>query len=76
MDWTRSMNPGWLFGALLWSSIGIGLFLYGKKQVRVPHLVAGVALMAAPCFSGTFLGQLLIAAVILVAFWWVVRAGR
>ncbi len=35
---------------LLWSSIGTGYFIYGKKQRRAPALLAGVALCLFPYF--------------------------
>jgi hypothetical protein len=31
-------------------SAGMGLFVYGKKQRRVPHLAAGILLMVYPYF--------------------------
>jgi hypothetical protein len=43
-----------LFASLLVSTAGFGLFIYGKKQRRGPHLAAGIALMGGPyLFSGT-----------------------
>jgi len=35
---------------LLFSSIGVGFFLYGKKQKAVVPLVCGLALMVYPYF--------------------------
>jgi len=44
------MSEGQLLWGLLFSSIGLGMFLYGKKQ-RVPApLVCGIALMIYPYF--------------------------
>ena len=40
---TYSLMISVLFGA-----IGTGLFLYGKKQLRIAFMVSGVALMACP----------------------------
>lgn len=68
-------SAGWLFASLLVSSVGFGLFLYGKKQVRPPQLVTGLTLMIYPYFvadSGLMLG---IAAGLVVALWLAVRAG-
>ena len=44
------MNPSTLFAAVVIGSVGLGLFVYGKKQRRVPHLGAGVLLMVYPYF--------------------------
>lgn len=40
-----------LITGLFTSSIGFGLFVYGKKQGRAPQLVAGIALMALPLLA-------------------------
>jgi hypothetical protein len=39
-----------LLWGLLFSSIGLGYFIYGKKQKAVVPLVCGVALMVFPYF--------------------------
>jgi len=44
------MNPSALLWGLLFSSIGLGFFLYGKKQRAVVPLVCGLALMIYPYF--------------------------
>jgi hypothetical protein len=44
------MNASILLWGLLFSSIGFGFFLYGKKQRAVVPLVCGIALMIYPYF--------------------------
>jgi hypothetical protein len=44
------MNASILLWGLLFSSIGLGFFLYGRKQRAVVPLVCGVALMIYPYF--------------------------
>ena len=44
------MNAGLLLWGLLFSSIGLGFFLYGKKQRSVVPLVCGLVLMIYPYF--------------------------
>ena len=44
------MNPAVLLWGLLFSSIGLGYFLYGKKQRAVVPLVCGLVLMIYPYF--------------------------
>ncbi len=43
-------NPASLLWGLLFGSIGLGFFVYGKKQGRGVPLVSGIALMAFPYF--------------------------
>ena len=44
------MTTSILLWGLLFSSIGVGFFLYGKKQKAVVPLVCGLALMVYPYF--------------------------
>ena len=37
-----TMDPTLLMLSLLFSFAGMGLFMFGKKAQRIPHLVAGV----------------------------------
>ena len=50
------MNTSLLLWSLLFSSVGLGFFLYGKKQQAVVPLFSGLALMIYPYFvSSTIL---------------------
>ena len=44
------MDVGALLWGLLFSSIGLGFFLYGRKQRAVVPLVCGLVLMIYPYF--------------------------
>lgn len=49
------MDISLLLWGLLFSSIGLGVFIYGRKQKAVVPLVCGLALMIYPYFvSSTF----------------------
>ncbi|MBI1398255.1 MAG: hypothetical protein GC151_19955 [Betaproteobacteria bacterium] len=43
-------SGGALFGAILFGSIGMGAFMYGKRGTLVPPMVLGIALMVFPYF--------------------------
>ena len=60
------MDTTTLFIALFFSSIGIGYFIYGKKQQRVAALFAGVALCVFPYFVSSVI-LLIILGIILVS---------
>jgi predicted membrane protein len=50
------MNTSSLLWGLLFGSIGLGFFIYGKKQRTVVPLICGLVLMIFPYFvSNTFL---------------------
>ena len=66
------MDTARLLWIVLFSSIGLGLFLYGKKQRKVVPLTCGLALMIYPYFvSGRVL--LVAAGAVLTAIPYFVR---
>ena len=42
--------------------VGIALLTYGRKEVRIPHMVVGVILLVYPYFIGNWIAVLAIAA--------------
>ncbi len=58
------MNIAALLWGAVFSSIGLGYFMYGKSQTRLLLLISGVVLMVYPYFVGgawqTFLVGLLL----------------
>jgi hypothetical protein len=44
------MNESWIIRGLLFGSIGLGFFMYGRKQRAVVPFVCGLALMIFPYF--------------------------
>ena len=56
------MNATTLFVWTVIGSVGLGLFIYGKKQRRAPHLAAGVLFMVYPYFVSSLGATLGIAA--------------
>lgn len=49
-DMLRHMTTATLLWGLLFSSIGIGLFIYGKRQAAPVPLICGIALFLFPMF--------------------------
>jgi hypothetical protein len=70
-----SLDPTWLFLSLIPSGIGFVLFVYGKKQQRLPHLLAGVVLTVYPYLATSVTSLLAVGAAICLALWLAVRAG-
>ena len=67
------VSASWLLLSLIPSAFGVVLFMYGRKQSRMPHLVAGVVLMVYPMVATTVrslvIGGLLIGA----GLWYAIR---
>jgi hypothetical protein len=70
-----TLDPTWLFVSLIPGGAGFVLFVYGKKQGRWPHLVAGLLLMAYPYFTPGLGALVGVGAAIGMALWGAVRQG-
>ena len=70
-----NLDPTWIFLSLIPGGIGFVLFVYGKKQQRWPHLVAGLAMMGYPYFTPTATSMTAVGVAIGAALWWAVRLG-
>ena len=70
-----NLDPAWLFLALIPSGVGFVLFVYGKKQGRLPLLLAGVAFMVYPVLTPTVVSLVGIGVLLGLGTWVVVRAG-
>ncbi len=69
------LSPGMLAVSIFISLIGIALFTYGRKEVRVPHMAAGLILLVFPYFAGRWWLAVIIAAVVLAVLAVVSRLG-
>lgn len=61
--------------SLLVSCIGLGVFVYGKRQRRPPQLLIGILLMVYPYFVSDTGSILLIGAGLLACLWTVLKLG-
>ena len=64
-----------LFLSLMFSALGAGLFIYGKRQSRLPQMLAGLLLSLYPHFVSNPWVMAGIAVVLLLAVWAAVKAG-
>ena len=71
-----NFDPTWLFLSLLTGALGMGLFLYGKREDRWPQLVVGLLFMVYPYFTGTVTSLVVVGALLLGVLWYLVRTGR
>jgi hypothetical protein len=63
------------FASMMVGTVGMGFFVYGKKQQRIPQLFAGLALMAYPYFVDDVVVMLAIGAGVIAAMWFAIRSG-
>ena len=64
-----------LFASLLWGSIGIGYFIYGKKQREIVPMGGGLAMIAVSYLVSSALLMSLISIALMVAVYLLVKRG-
>lgn len=68
-------SPGSLIASLVVGSIGLGLFMYGKRMSRAPQLAVGSILMIFPYFVSSVVPMLGISGALLGGLWYTQRHG-
>jgi hypothetical protein len=64
-----------IIASVLIGSVGLGVFIYGKRQSRLPHLIVGGLLLVYPYFVPNLWLMLGIAVVLLLGLFVVARLG-
>ena len=64
-----------LFASMFWGSIGVGYFIYGKRQRAVVPLVGGLLMIAASYFAPSVLLMSLACAGLMAAVYVLVKRG-
>ena len=64
-----------LFASLIWGSVGVGYFIYGKRQNSWVPMVGGVLMIAASYFTGSALVMSLICIGLMVAMYVLLKRG-
>ncbi len=68
-------NTSFLFASLIWGSIGLGYFIYGKRQRSWAPMVGGVLMMAFSYFAGSVLLMSLTCLGLMVAVYVLLKRG-
>jgi hypothetical protein len=69
------MDSMLLLVSMLVSTVGLGIFWYGKKQRRIPQLAVGLLMMVFPYFIPSALVVGIVGAVLCIALFVLVRLG-
>lgn len=68
-------EPGSLLLSFVLGFIGLGLFMYGKKQARMPQLAAGILFMVYPYFTPDTTWMAIVGAALGAGLWLALRTG-
>ena len=69
------LNTHFLFASLIWGSVGVGYFIYGKRQSSWLLMVGGVLMIFASYFVSSALVMSLVCAGLIVAVYTLVKRG-
>jgi hypothetical protein len=64
-----------LLASLVWGSVGVGFFIYGKKQGVTPALIGGLAMVAVSYFVGSPLFMSLISVALVAGTVTLIKQG-
>jgi hypothetical protein len=70
-----SFEPASLFLSLVAGTVGLALLVYGRKQMRIPHIVAGLLLMIYPYFMASVWSLIGVGILLGAGLWLAVRLG-
>jgi hypothetical protein len=68
-------NSSFLFASLFWGSVGLGYWIYGKKQRELMPMLGGVAMMAASYLVSSWLLMTLLGPALMVAVYLLMKRG-
>jgi hypothetical protein len=70
-----SIDTGFLFASLFWGSVGVGYFIYGKKQQVMSAMAGGALMVLVSYFVGSALVMSLVCAGIIGAVYFASKNG-
>jgi predicted cobalt transporter CbtA len=71
-----NLDPAWLVLSVITGAIGLGLFVYGKRESRWPHAVIGLLFMVYPYFTPSTSSLVIVGAILAGLLWYLSRTGR
>ncbi|HVM48310.1 MAG TPA: hypothetical protein VMU04_09800 [Candidatus Acidoferrum sp.] len=68
-------TASFLFASLVWGSVGVGYFIYGKKQQCLSAMVGGILMVVVSYFISSALLMSVVCILIILAVYGLVRRG-
>ena len=68
-------DTNFLFASLIWGSVGVGYWIYGKKQREMMPMLGGVAMIAVSYFVSSWLLMSLVCIALIVAVYHLMKRG-
>ena len=64
-----------LFASLVWGSVGVGYWIYGKRQTSMSSMLGGVAMIGVSYFVGSWFWMSLVCIALMVGVYLLVKRG-
>ena len=64
-----------LFASLVWGSIGVGYFIYGKRQDAMIPMIGGLVMIAVSYFIGSWFWMSLTGLALMAGIYWLLKQG-
>lgn len=71
-----SLSTNFLFASLFWGTVGVGYFIYGKKQREMMPLIGGVLIVAVSYLVSSWILMSLICLALCVGIYVPVKQGH
>jgi hypothetical protein len=68
-------STSFLFASLLWGSVGVGYFIYGKRQQSLSPMIGGIVMVMVSYFIGSALLMSLVCSGIVGTVYFFVKRG-
>ena len=68
-------NTHFLFASLIWGSVGVGYFIYGRRQGSWVPMLGGVLMIGASYLAGSAVLMSLMCIVLMVAIYILLKRG-
>ena len=69
------LDPTFLFASLVWGSVGVGYFIYGKKQESLVPAIGGILMVVTAYFVSSAMLMSVVCVVIILAVHLLLRRG-
>jgi hypothetical protein len=70
-----NFDSSFLFASLLWGSVGVGYWIYGKKQRAMMPMIGGAAMIGISYLVSSWLLMSLLGLALMVAVYLLVKRG-
>lgn len=70
-----NFDSSFLFASLFWGSVGVGYWIYGKKQRELMPMLGGVAIVAVSYLVSSWLLMTLICLALMVVVYLLAKRG-